>query len=62
VLVREEYFVAEPQANVLFNLSARLRVNLGVGYRLIGGAGPANELLHGPSGSLSLEWGGGRSR
>ena len=35
--VSENFFVAEPQANVLLTITDWMRINAGVGYRLIGG-------------------------
>jgi hypothetical protein len=35
--VSENFFVAEPQANLLLTLTTWMRINAGVGYRLIGG-------------------------
>jgi hypothetical protein len=53
-----DYFVAEPQANVLFNLSPRLRISLGAGYRFIAGAYGDDGRLSGPTGSIALQFGG----
>jgi len=53
-----DYFVAEPQANVLFNLSPRLRVSLGGGYRFIAGAWGDDGRLRGATGSIALQFGG----
>lgn len=55
---REDFFVAEPQANLLINFSRRLRLNTGVGYRLIGSAGGLESRLRGATGSVALEIGG----
>jgi hypothetical protein len=62
VIVEDVFFIAEPQANLLLNFSDRLRLTVGVGYRLIGGAGELDDLLRGATGSIALQWGGGSSR
>ena len=61
VSYRRDFFVAEPQASFLVNLSRRLRVNTGVGYRLIGGSDGLDDRLRGVSGSVALELGGSSS-
>ncbi len=55
VNVREAFFVAEPQADLLVKLTRKLRLDMGVGYRLIGGAYNLNNRLRGPSGSVALQ-------
>jgi hypothetical protein len=57
VAFRDGFFVAEPQANVLVRLTDRLRLNAGVGYRLIGGAYNMNSRLRGATGSVGLQIG-----
>ena len=59
VRFHEGFFIAEPEANLLVNLTRRLRLTAGVGYRLIGGARSADDRLRGVSGSLALQIGGG---
>ena len=56
---REGFFVAEPEANLLVNLTRHLRLTAGVGYRLIGGARSADDRLRGVSGGVALQIGGG---
>ncbi len=59
-VVRDDFFVFEPQANLLLNFSKHYRVSAGVGYRVIGGAHEMNHQLEGLSGSVSLRlWGTG---
>lgn len=55
---RTDFFVAEPQADVLLNFSPRLRLRIGAGYRLIGAARGLESQLRGPSGSVALVFGG----
>jgi len=56
--VRDDFFVFEPQANLLLNLARHYRVSVGVGYRVIGGAREMNHQLEGLSGAVSLRiWG-----
>ena len=62
VAFRERFFVAEPQANVLVRLTDRLRLNAGVGYRLIGGADSMNSRLRGATGSVGLQIGASNRR
>ena len=62
VAVREDFLIAEPQANLLVNFTDRLRLSVGVGYRLIGAANLVDDRLSGATGSLALQWGGGASR
>jgi len=56
----DTYFIAEPQANVLLNLSGWCRLNVGVGYRLIGGASMIDDQLRGVSGTIAVQFGGGK--
>ena len=60
-VVRDDFFVFEPQANLLLNFSKHYRVSAGVGYRVIGGAHEMNHQLEGLSGSVSLRSGGATS-
>jgi hypothetical protein len=55
---RDDFFIAEPQADVLWNVTRRYRLSLGVGYRLIGAAPILGDTLEGLSGSISLQIGG----
>ncbi len=59
VRVREDFFVAEPEANVLVGLTKHLRLTGGVGYRLIGGARGSRTSLQGVTGTVALQIGGG---
>ena len=56
--VRENFFVAEPQANVLLNVTDWMRINAGFGYRFIGGTSFLDDRLSGLSGSIAVEFGG----
>ncbi|MCC7240963.1 MAG: hypothetical protein IT180_03480, partial [Acidobacteria bacterium] len=60
IAVRDDFFIAEPQLNLLLNLSRRYRVSFGVGYRAIGAAPALRDQLQGVSGSVALQIGGGR--
>lgn len=57
-LVRDDFFVAEPQLNLLWSVKDWLRLGAGVGYRFVGSADPLESRLRGTSGSLSLQLGG----
>jgi hypothetical protein len=59
---RTEFFVAEPQASVLFTLTRHMRVDAGVGYRLVAGGRGADDRLRGVTGSVSLQLGALSSR
>lgn len=59
VAVNDDFLVFEPQADVLWNLSPRYRINFGVGYRLVGWAPYLGDQLRGVSGSIALQVGGG---
>jgi hypothetical protein len=58
VIVRDEFFIAEPQAIVSIRAVRWLHVDAGVGYRLIAGAGNLDDRLRGVSGTLSVKFGG----
>jgi hypothetical protein len=62
VAIHDGFLIAEPQANLLVNFSDRLRLSVGVGYRLIGADDLIDDRLSGVTGSIALQWGGGRSR
>ena len=59
VVVWDDYFIFEPQANVLIGITPWLRVNAGVGYRVIAGANEMNDHLRGASGTVAVQIGGG---
>ena len=58
ILVREYFFVVEPQASVIWHFTRWARLDLGVGYRLTAGAGALDEDLRGPSASIAVQFGG----
>jgi hypothetical protein len=57
-IYRQNFFVTEPQADLYLNLGRRIRLDLGVGYRLIGDARGLDNQLRGTTGSVSLQIGG----
>ena len=63
VRVRQDFLIAEPEANLLVNLSKHLRLTGGVGYRFIGSERgferSARDRLRGATGSVALQIGGG---
>jgi hypothetical protein len=59
VIVREDFFLAEPQAIVSIRATRWLHIDTGVGYRFIAGAGSLDDRLHGVSGTVSVKFGGG---
>jgi hypothetical protein len=60
VVVRDDFFVAEPQLNLLLNLSRGQRMVFGLGYRAVGRAHLLDDALNGLSGSISYQIGGGK--
>jgi hypothetical protein len=58
VRVREGFFVAEPQLDVVVRLNRQLRLTGGAGYRLIDAEG-RDDRLRGATGSIALQIGGG---
>ena len=58
VIVREDFFIAEPMAIISIRAADWLHVDTGVGYRFIGGAGQLDDRLRGVSGTLSVTFGG----
>lgn len=58
LLVREYFFVAEPQASVIVHFTRWARLDVGVGYRLAAGAGSLDDELSGPSASIAIQFGG----
>jgi hypothetical protein len=59
VRVRDDFFVAEPEAAVIVGLTRHLRITAGAGYRLIAGARGVRDRLDGATGSVALQIGGG---
>jgi hypothetical protein len=58
VAVHDDFFVAEPQLNVMWNLSAGRRLVFGLGYRAVGNAPLLGDDINGLSGSVSFQIGG----
>jgi hypothetical protein len=58
LLVREYFFVVEPQASVVWHFARWARLDVGVGYRLTSGAGALDEDLRGASASVAVQFGG----
>ena len=54
---REEFFVAEPQASLVLDVTDWFRVRLGAGYRLIGLAGQFEDRLRGYTASIGVQLG-----
>lgn len=59
IRIRDDFFITEPQADVLVHLGKQFRLTGGVGYRLIGGARGLEQRLRGATGSVALQIGGG---
>ncbi|MEO8259606.1 MAG: hypothetical protein ABI868_19825 [Acidobacteriota bacterium] len=58
IRVREQFFVAEPEATMTIGFGRHFRVTAGAGYRLIGGARSIRNRLDGATGSVALQIGG----
>ncbi len=56
IAVRDDFVIAEPQANLLVNFTRRYRLAVGIGYRLVGWAPALGDQLSGASGSLSIQF------
>ena len=56
--VSDHFFIAEPQVSALVRITNWMRLDAGVGYRVIGGADLLNEDLRGVSGAIALQFGG----
>ena len=54
---REDFVVAEPQADLLVHAAPHVRLHLGIGYRAVGGARGLAPEIRGATGSISLEIG-----
>ena len=53
--IEESFFIAEPEANVVLNVTEMIRIGFGGGYRLIGGAGRINDRLDGWTANVNLK-------
>lgn len=49
------FFIAEPEVNVILNISERFRFSVGGSYRFIGGAGRLNHRLDGFAANVALK-------
>ena len=58
--VRDDFLLAEPQVNVMLNLSRGQRIVFGLGYRVTANAPWLGDALNGVSGSVAFQMGGGR--
>ena len=56
IAVRDDFLIAEPQANLLVNFTRRYRLAVGIGYRLVGWAPALGDQLNGASGSISIQF------
>jgi hypothetical protein len=53
--IEESFFIAEPEANVVLNVTDMIRIGFGGGYRLIGGAGRINKRLDGWTANANMK-------
>jgi hypothetical protein len=54
---REDFFVAEPSADVVVRLSSHIRLHAGGGYRAVAGARGLNDEIRGATGTVAVEFG-----
>jgi hypothetical protein len=57
VAFREQFFVAEPQIDLLLKVAPHVRLRVGGGYRAVSGANGLEPEIRGATGSVSLEFG-----
>ena len=56
IFAREtSFFIAEPEVNVILNISETFRLGVGGGYRFIGGAGRLQNRLDGFTANVALK-------
>ena len=58
VRVNDDFVLAEPQLNGVWNITSWMRLDAGIGYRFIGAAEVLGDELRGPSGSVAIQFGG----
>jgi hypothetical protein len=56
---REDFFIFEPQADVVLNLTNHIGLSVGAGYRVVGEADGVQSRLRGATGSVALRIGSG---
>jgi hypothetical protein len=61
VIFDQDFFIFEPQGNVLVRLADRVFIDAGVGYRVIAAANGWEDRLRGVSGSVAIRFGLGGS-
>ena len=54
--IDEGFFIAEPEANVMLNITEKIRLGFGGGYRFIGAAGRTNDRLEGFTANAALKF------
>ena len=62
IAVGDDFFITEPQANVMWNISPGQRLVFGLGYRAVANAPLLGDQLNGVSGSVAFQIGGKRRR
>jgi hypothetical protein len=53
--IDEGFFIAEPEASVMLNITEKFRIAFGGGYRFIGGAGRSADRLKGFTANVALK-------
>jgi len=59
IRIRQDFFIAEPEADAVIRITKSLRLTLGAGYRLIAAEHGNESRLRGPVGTIGLQLGGG---
>jgi opacity protein-like surface antigen len=62
VAFREDFFVAEPQADLLIGVGRHALLHIGGGYRAVGGARGLEDSIRGATGSVAFEIGSSSRR
>jgi hypothetical protein len=54
--IDEGFFIAEPEASIMLNITEKFRIGFGGGYRFIGGAGRTGDRLEGLTANVALKF------
>jgi hypothetical protein len=54
--IDEGFFIAEPEASIMLNITEKFRIGFGGGYRFIGGAGRTDNRLEGFTANVALKF------
>jgi hypothetical protein len=54
----QRFLIVEPQADLFVRIARSVRLDAGVGYRVIGGAEGVEKRLRGVTGTIGVQFGG----